>query len=870
MIKHAAVSAAISIGLLTSVSAPVYSADASPTSSSTVVWKPFASFDAFEQKLRLANALIDRGLAELAVEELADISEEEALNATRTNRALYGLVSIRAALETSRLTTSEGRADAAERIASVWERFGGEIDAETSGFALAFVRGFSALVLLASESGNDEECARYLDATTSLARAAVGALSKEDAKPFLYWHAKATLSRRGDPDRFKQAERVASALEKSSSATRDEYYFYARLLLVESAREQGAFEQASRRISETLDALAAAARKEDAPVEAAVGLVAEEVKTLTAEGKLDEAVVIAAQNVDLLDAPLPTDRGRYVDKLPDLFAELELTRVETFWKAAEKAPEGKEKDPPTNRFDKRALVDAARLAASTARTNVQRSRATLRANASGQVSGDWLAIQASAEESYRTGAWDDAIAGYDLASREASASGAEADSFRLRGTAAGVVDKVCRENLFEQTTNKDSVAWEQDARRRFEELALENPNDERAPSFYLLALEHASRAGEDESALNKLRLDYLKLFPNAPNRGVYALDLARRLLADANRDGVEAALDAIAADDSVLSDALELERSLYKSRRAQAPERSPFIPTAARLLRKTSGLDTTEIASLKELSDAIIERARTMSKSDFTEADSSILALIVELALDDDARQDAGFAAALDELLDAWEERSTDASTIAKIRSYRLSLAVDTKSPQEIVEIFNSVDGASSSSLDALDRLVSFAEQAQDETRKRLARFSLDSIDKLAVDKADADRVVLVKADASRLSGESQEALRLYAGLLKKDRKNARVLKGLATLLSTQTDDKALALALKYWSDYADLQPDASPDWWNAKERCVEIYCKSGKKDQAEKMLKTLWLTRTDPSDPNRKDRWEKTIKTARPESGAR
>jgi hypothetical protein len=111
--------------------------------------------------------------------------------------------------------------------------------------------------------------------------------------------------------------------------------------------------------------------------------------------------------------------------------------------------------------------------------------------------------------------------------------------------------------------------------------------------------------------------------------------------------------------------------------------------------------------------------------------------------------------------------------------------------------------------------------------------------------------------------GGDQESLNIYARLHKKDPHNARVLKGLASLLTDQKDAKALELAVKYWTDYADLNAPGSPEWWNGKEKCVEIYCKSGKKEQAEKMLKTLWLTRSDPSDPERKARWEKTIGAA-------
>ena len=39
-------------------------------------------------------------------------------------------------------------------------------------------------------------------------------------------------------------------------------------------------------------------------------------------------------------------------------------------------------------------------------------------------------------------------------------------------------------------------------------------------------------------------------------------------------------------------------------------------------------------------------------------------------------------------------------------------------------------------------------------------------------------------------------------------------------------------------------------------------YLKLGERDQCEKLLKTLWLTRDDPSDPNRRRRWERALET--------
>jgi hypothetical protein len=62
------------------------------------------------------------------------------------------------------------------------------------------------------------------------------------------------------------------------------------------------------------------------------------------------------------------------------------------------------------------------------------------------------------------------------------------------------------------------------------------------------------------------------------------------------------------------------------------------------------------------------------------------------------------------------------------------------------------------------------------------------------------------------------------------------------------------------WSDAADLVPAGSPAWWDAKERVVEIYVRANRRDQARKMLRTLWLTRSDASDPNRRARWERLV----------
>ncbi len=335
-----------------------------------------------------------------------------------------------------------------------------------------------------------------------------------------------------------------------------------------------------------------------------------------------------------------------------------------------------------------------------------------------------------------------------------------------------------------------------------------------------------------------------------------------RLFVDAeDYASAERALEGVAPDDPLFPYALEFERRIYNARAAQTPSESLFVDTTARLLRKTSAGLSSPPGTLGELSQALADYAQNASANQLA-ADSQVLALIGELALTDEALKDDALANALGALLDAWEQAVSDDETLGKIRSYRLSLAIETKTPQEIVALLGSFDSSgSAASLDAVERLLDFAERSQSKTQRQLASFALDAAKTLKT--SDADRVALVQADALRMLGGDQESLNIYARLHKKDPHNARVLKGLASLLTDQKDAKALELAVKYWTDYADLNAPGSPEWWNGKEKCVEIYCKSGKKEQAEKMLKTLWLTRSDPSDPERKARWEKTIGAA-------
>ncbi len=811
-------------------------------------WASPYSFNELEENMRFVEALLDRRLNALAEEELAKLDDAALTDASAALQSRYAENAIRALMESAKLTTEADRAQVAEKLETLRSRVP---DADAVSYELTYVRALydlGALAAAAAQEDASEEATNYLTQAAAAARAAVERLDATEARPFLYWHIKATLADRADAQRFEKAEKRAAALAKSSQKKKDEYYFYALLLGVETAREQGDLKLAGERVSSTLDELNNAP---NAPVEIAVGLVSEETKLLLAEGKNVDAIKTAVQDVDLLGAPLPEDQGRYADRLLDLFSERNYTRAKLFRTEAADAPDESDDAAISDMPTKKALLEAAKLSTSELRSNVWRALASLQTQALGDAIDDWNAIEASAQERYRNAELSAALTEYDRAAEAAEEAGQADDAYRLRSTAAAIVDKICRDKDAAAPSDKSEAQWNAEAKTRFLELAKERPENELSSSFYLLALERATKAEEDA-----MRAEYLTLFPEAPNRALFALDLARQRFTANDVQGAQAALDYIAPNDANFADALALERSIYE---AGANDETSYVSTLDRALNKASFADATQADDIATLAQRLTACANALSAKTPTDADKALLAFIFEISLQNDARKSSELAEALEAVLDSWEKN--DRGSLAQIGSFRLSLAVDTKTPEELTRLLGSLDDLDSGAVvDALDKILLFAETAQQSSKTRLAQFALDSLVKLGGKDA---RSNILKADALRMLGKSQDALNLYAAQYKKDAKNARAIRGIATLLAARSDAKTLEQSVKYWSDLADLYPAGTPEWWDAKERCVEVYCKVGKTEQAKKMLKTLWLTRSDPTDPGRKARWERVIAAA-------
>lgn len=848
--------------------------------SAGIAWRP-ATFDAFEFDRRFAQELLNRGFSELASGDLARI-EAKIETASTPERLRFGATSVRAALETSRLENAADRAEVARKIVELRERFNvaAELDAALNDgnqdvanaaleFEAATVRALFELGVLENELETPQTAeSQYLTEALETSKTLVRRLDPDAARPFVYWAAKITLTQAVESSAFATAENAAAALENASKNRRDEFYFLAKLLRIESARLQNDAQTAAARIAETTSALDGAASDVAAAVR--VALDAERIRLAALTGETTDAARLALDDGGAATAFANSPRiGAFFDPV----ATKNFASAEFFWNAAT-APETSENVETQDVADdkKTAFVDAGKIAAARLSANFWRTRAArLVRDAAQKSGGDWRAVQAAAEENFRRELWEAALADFDRAATEAAASGDDADAFRLGGASAAIVDKILRDKIFERgvLTKNSPEFWRAEAVRRFDALARSRSSDPTAPRLFLLALDYSENADAAEPTFDAARrLDYLRLFPTAENRGAFAVDGARRALAQNRLDDAAAFLDFVEPTDSAFSTALETERRIVGERLTQPVENANvknavFADVVRRFLTKTTaGKDA--FADGMPLETALAETAQNLTPETFSSADSLVLTALFETVLSTEFLKDEALNVAFETILNRWENaisESGGAETAARIGSFRLAVLLDANRTEDVLRRVADVERAApESAAETLERLLELAENSGPETRRTLGNFVLSALDSRQTAQTgqdNADRRDLLRARSLRFAGKAQESLTLFAKLRQKNPKNVAAVRGIAQILSERSDKKTLELALKYWSDVADLVPLESSEWWDAKERCVEIYVKLGRKDQAEKMTKTIWLTRSDPRDPGRRARWE-------------
>lgn len=801
--------------------------------------------------LDVAEELFSRGAYPLVERKLdeARAALTEAPDATDAERLRYGTLALRSALQSADVAAPQGRAALAERVDAirrVAEK--GETDffldppslsEDARNYALALVKTLyevGTLELL------DAERSPSLERAITLSKDMARALPKRDARPYLYWLAKGTLAYPVMTNRLATAEKFVAALEKASESPRDEFWFFSQPLLIAIARESGDYQLASKRVAQTLQAL-----KETpvAPREIAVALVSQEALLLEAEGKRDDALRQASKDVDLLDEPFVKDLKRWDALFYNVYDELLFVRASLCWRGVPDAPTKDENELETAAFDKETLAAEAQRATKALRSNPLRALSGQFAAEAGAQAQDWATLEMVAQNLFREEKYDDAIVAYDRAAESATLGSAPDEAYRLRCVAAAVANKALETDRTPERVD--------DCSRRFLEIARERPEEESSRVFFLGALERLEELGKNDFPL---RYEYLTLFPSAPDRASYAVKLANRAIDAGNVDAARQALDCVdaSAPEAELDAALQLERALL----AADPSPDALGIALARILDKISPATSTS-TSAPSLSALAGRLNKTPSAE--TRGEKQTLLAFFTLAFEEGASADPLFSKSAKAFLDAESERADDAQDRAQIDALRLSLAISSGDAERVEELTRGSNAAETASGATLQGALDLAQKAQGNARTKLAQFVLDTLDARPAEFKTREGTLL-RANALRLLDRGQESLNLFAAALRERPKDPDVALGIARLLSAQQDETALRRSLSYWSDVADARVSGSKEWWDAKEETFMTYLKLGERAQCEKLLKTLWLTRDDPSDPTRRRRWERALET--------
>lgn len=817
-----------------------------------VQWSAFSTSPT-RLALDVAEELLSRGaysLAERKLDEARDALAEDP-RATDAERLRYGTLALRAALQSADVAAAQGRAALAERVDAIrrvaeksesdFFRDPPSLSEDARNYALALVKTLyevGTLELL------DAERSPSLERAITLSKDIARALPKRDARPYLYWLVKGTLAYPVVTNRLATAEKFAAALEKASESPRDEFWFFCQPLLIEIARESGDCELASKRVAQALQALK---ETPDAPREIAVALVSQEALLLEAEGKRDDAVRQASKDVDLLDEPFVKDLKRWDAFFYNVYDELLFVRASLCWRGVPDAPTKDEKELGTAAFDKETLAAEAQRATKALRSNPLRALCGQFAAEAGAQAQDWATLEMVAQNLFREEKYDDAIAAYDRAAESAALGSAPDEAYRLRCVAAAVANKALETDRTPERVD--------DCSRRFLEIARERPAEEASRVFFLGALERLEELGKNDFPL---RFEYLTLFPSAPDRASYAVKLANRAIDAGNFDAARQALDCVDADapEAELNAALQLERALL----AADPSPDALGVALAHILDKISPAPSPSPSPSAPSLSALAGRLNQTPSAE-TQGEKRTLLAFFTLALEEGACADPLFSKSAKAFLDAESERADDAQDRAQIDALRLSLAISSGDAERVEELTRGSNAAETASVATLQGALDLAQKAQGDARTKLAQFVLDTLNARPAEFKTREGTLL-RANALRLLDRGQESLNLFAAALRERPKDPEVALGIARLLSAQKDETALRRSLPYWSDVADARVSGSKEWWDAKEETFMTYLKLGERAQCARLLKTLWLTRDDPSDPNRRRRWERALET--------
>ena len=570
----------------------------------------------------------------------------------------------------------------------------------------------------------------------------------------------------------------------------------------------------------TLAALETAA----APAAVKLRVRAEKARIAAARGRLAEALAVFEQ-------------GRTIDGKTS--AELDFALLEVYlaqWSAAA----AKKDEQAAGKSQKLAVAVVDLLEQQHGAYWSRRGELLLvRSAARSGGTRDLEILSRTADNLYLQKQFDEAIAAYDQAARQAAAAANKQAAFDLAFKAAAVVYQLSRH---------------EDAARRMGALAVGQPQNSQASRAHWLGvlsaraqLAAASKAASgtdpqtaDNGDLKELTTyvdmleEHLEIWPTAPTAddGHFALGLIRGYRR-AWPLAIKAYLSVSPASKSyaeAVAKAAECSRLWFDELKAAG---QPYDQAAKQAVDYFERLVYDADRKLPERWDNVARMA-------------AVTAARIRLQHMRDGYRAAG------ELLEAAVDASPDAP--AEWKSAATSLLVvalagqATRRSEALARLRQLADGDPQELLEMLVGLAALADAARADVRGQMATLLLEAVEILAAKQdqlSDQGRFSLarIRAEALAAAGKRSAAQQAYAELAKQHPHVAQVQRGYALFLSSLGDKSSLERALGQWRSVASKTRPQTDGWYEAKFSVAQTLYRLGRKEPAAQLIRYLQAT---------------------------
>ncbi len=449
------------------------------------------------------------------------------------------------------------------------------------------------------------------------------------------------------------------------------------------------------------------------------------------------------------------------------------------------------------------------------------------------ASGDLDNLVRAAGSAYLSGQIDEALATYDRAATLALEQGNLKRAYELTYAAATIEHK---RNRFEQAT------------RRCRAMALATQTDPQSAAMHLAAIENRAdlvRTKPDApiDSYRALLQEHLERWPTGPTADEVRWRLGR--LAQHQEEWAEAiaCYEKIAPTGDHFREAIRAMGPCWESLlTAQQQAGKPVTPLARQAIER-----------FDRLADFLVQKGDAAGPA----REATILAARLRL------RYFPEQADQVQRRLARWASESDDPAWTNTFGLLRVAaLAAEGKREAARAILDQIVFKRPSEILALLDQLESYSMSADPVRRKDLGLLRLSLVGRVAnqLNQLTADQQqAIYRSNARALDdvGETAEAVRLYAELVKRYPDDPAIQEEYAALLAGRSDTVSLEAALRQWREVERRAKPGSPLWFRAKYATADLHRRLGRPDQARKILSLVEILHPTMGGPPMRKRFE-------------